>query len=55
MSHGTSHGVKATPKFYRFQEVGARPVDVTDIHFNPFKQHLFLVRALTWNFLGGIS
>ncbi|CAF94586.1 unnamed protein product, partial [Tetraodon nigroviridis] len=43
VNHGTSHGLKATPRFYRFQEVGARPVDVTQIHFSPFKQHLFLV------------
>lgn len=53
MNHGTSHGLKATPKFYRCQEEGARPVDVTEIHFSPFKQHLFLVRVLICNFLRG--
>lgn len=45
MNHGTSHGLKATPKCYRCQDAGVRPVDVTEIHFSPFKQHLFLVRA----------
>lgn len=53
MNHGTSHGLKATPKFYRCQEVGAQPVDVTEIHFSPFKQHMFLVRTLICNFFGG--
>ncbi|XP_047468098.1 cytoplasmic dynein 2 intermediate chain 1 isoform X2 [Mugil cephalus] len=43
VNHGTSHGLKAPPKFYRFQEVGLRPVDVSSIHFSPFRQHLFLV------------
>ncbi|XP_071341089.1 cytoplasmic dynein 2 intermediate chain 1 isoform X2 [Trachinotus anak] len=43
VSHGTSHGLKAPPKFYRFQEVGVRPVDVNSIHFSPFRQHFFLV------------
>uniref|UniRef100_A0A3P8T8R5 Dynein 2 intermediate chain 1 n=1 Tax=Amphiprion percula TaxID=161767 RepID=A0A3P8T8R5_AMPPE len=43
VNHGTSHGLKAPPKFYRCQEVGLRPVDITSIHFSPFKQHLFLV------------
>uniref|UniRef100_A0A3Q4HCU9 Dynein 2 intermediate chain 1 n=1 Tax=Neolamprologus brichardi TaxID=32507 RepID=A0A3Q4HCU9_NEOBR len=42
--HGTSHGLKAPPKFYRFQEVEVQPVDVTSIHFSPFRPHLFLVR-----------
>uniref|UniRef100_A0A3Q0SFI8 WD repeat domain 60 n=1 Tax=Amphilophus citrinellus TaxID=61819 RepID=A0A3Q0SFI8_AMPCI len=41
--HGTSHGLKAPPKFYRFQEVEVLPVDVTSIHFSPFRPHLFLV------------
>uniref|UniRef100_A0A3P9ATB6 Dynein 2 intermediate chain 1 n=1 Tax=Maylandia zebra TaxID=106582 RepID=A0A3P9ATB6_9CICH len=41
--HGTSHGLKAPPKFYRFQEVEVQPVDVTSIHFSPFRPHLFLV------------
>ncbi|XP_011606291.2 WD repeat-containing protein 60 [Takifugu rubripes] len=43
VNHGTSHGLKATPKFYRCQDAGVRPVDVTEIHFSPFQQHLFLV------------
>ncbi|XP_044033202.1 cytoplasmic dynein 2 intermediate chain 1 isoform X2 [Siniperca chuatsi] len=43
VNHGTSHGLKAPPKFYRFQEAGVRPVDVSSIHFSPFRQHLFLV------------
>ncbi|XP_039983566.1 cytoplasmic dynein 2 intermediate chain 1 isoform X2 [Xiphias gladius] len=41
--HGASHGLKAPPKFYRFQEAGVRPVDVSSIHFSPFRQNLFLV------------
>ncbi|XP_035765485.1 WD repeat-containing protein 60 [Neolamprologus brichardi] len=44
--HGTSHGLKAPPKFYRFQEVEVQPVDVTSIHFSPFRPHLFLVRVM---------
>ncbi|XP_070708871.1 cytoplasmic dynein 2 intermediate chain 1 isoform X1 [Pempheris klunzingeri] len=43
VNHGTSHGLKALPKFYRFQEAGVRPVEVSSIHFSPFRQHLFLV------------
>ncbi|KAM9331677.1 cytoplasmic dynein 2 intermediate chain 1 isoform 2-T2 [Pholidichthys leucotaenia] len=43
VNHGTSHGLKAPPKFYRFQEVDVRPVDITSIHFSPFRPHLFLV------------
>ncbi|XP_029314047.1 LOW QUALITY PROTEIN: WD repeat-containing protein 60 [Cottoperca gobio] len=43
VNHGTSHGLKAPPKFYRFQEAGVQPVDVTSIHFSPFRKHLFLV------------
>ncbi|XP_040921193.1 cytoplasmic dynein 2 intermediate chain 1 isoform X2 [Toxotes jaculatrix] len=43
VNHGTSHGLKAPPKFYRFQEPGVRPVDVSSIHFSPFRQNLFLV------------
>ncbi|XP_070784308.1 cytoplasmic dynein 2 intermediate chain 1 [Enoplosus armatus] len=43
VNHGTSHGLKAPPKFYRFQEAGVRPVDVSSIHFSPFRQRLFLV------------
>ncbi|XP_042366337.1 cytoplasmic dynein 2 intermediate chain 1 [Plectropomus leopardus] len=43
VNHETSHGLKAPPKFYRFQEAGVRPVDVSSIHFSPFRQHMFLV------------
>ncbi|XP_041817328.1 cytoplasmic dynein 2 intermediate chain 1 isoform X2 [Chelmon rostratus] len=43
VNHGTSHGLKAPPRFYRFQEVGVRPVDISSIHFSPFMRHLFLV------------
>uniref|UniRef100_A0A1A7XWG4 WD repeat domain 60 n=2 Tax=Iconisemion striatum TaxID=60296 RepID=A0A1A7XWG4_9TELE len=43
VSHGTSHGLKALPKFYMFQEVEERPVEISSIHFSPFKLHLFLV------------
>ncbi|XP_069552392.1 cytoplasmic dynein 2 intermediate chain 1 [Brachyistius frenatus] len=43
VNHGTSHGLKAPPKCYSFQEVGVRPVDVNSIHFSPFRQRLFLV------------
>ncbi|XP_074550066.1 cytoplasmic dynein 2 intermediate chain 1 isoform X2 [Halichoeres trimaculatus] len=43
VNHGTSHGLKTPPKFYRFQEAGVRPVKVTSINFCPFCSHLFLV------------
>ncbi|KAL6097721.1 dync2i1 [Pungitius sinensis] len=43
VNHETSHGLKAPPKFYRFQEAGVRPIDVTSMHFSPFRQQLFLV------------
>ncbi|XP_017261788.1 cytoplasmic dynein 2 intermediate chain 1 isoform X2 [Kryptolebias marmoratus] len=43
VSHGTSHGLKAPPKSYRFQEVEERPVDISSISFSPFRPHLFLV------------
>ncbi|CAJ1082070.1 WD repeat-containing protein 60 isoform X3 [Xyrichtys novacula] len=43
VNHGTSHGLKAPPKYYRFQEAGVRPVDITSINFSPFLSHLFLV------------
>ncbi|XP_024136089.1 WD repeat-containing protein 60 [Oryzias melastigma] len=43
VSHGTSYGLKALPKFYRFQEVEERPVDVCSIHFSPFRPNCFLV------------
>ncbi|XP_034997984.2 cytoplasmic dynein 2 intermediate chain 1 isoform X2 [Hippoglossus stenolepis] len=43
VNHGTSHSLKATPKFYRFQEAGVQPVDVNSIHFSPFRQNMFLV------------
>ncbi|XP_024248895.1 cytoplasmic dynein 2 intermediate chain 1 isoform X2 [Oncorhynchus tshawytscha] len=43
VNHGTSHGLKAPPKFYRPQVVGFRPVDVTSIDFSPFGEPIFLV------------
>ncbi|KAK2886574.1 cytoplasmic dynein 2 intermediate chain 1 [Channa argus] len=43
VNHGTSHGLKAPPNFYRFQEPGVRPVHVSSIHFSPFRQNMFLV------------
>ncbi|KAK2859570.1 hypothetical protein Q5P01_004190 [Channa striata] len=43
VNHGTSHGLKAAPNFYRFREPGVRPVDVSSIHFSPFRQNMFLV------------
>ncbi|KAK5601079.1 hypothetical protein CRENBAI_004525 [Crenichthys baileyi] len=43
VSHGTSHGLKAPPQFYRFQEVEERTVDISSIHFCPFSPNLFLV------------
>ncbi|XP_035981200.1 WD repeat-containing protein 60 [Fundulus heteroclitus] len=43
VSHGTSHGLKAPPQFYRFQEVDERTADVSAIHFSPFRPNLFLV------------
>ncbi|KAM4543925.1 cytoplasmic dynein 2 intermediate chain 1 isoform 2-T2 [Fundulus diaphanus] len=43
VSHGTSHGLKAPPQFYRFQEVDERTVDISAIHFSPFRPNLFLV------------
>ncbi|XP_033494623.1 cytoplasmic dynein 2 intermediate chain 1 isoform X2 [Epinephelus lanceolatus] len=43
VNHETSHGLKAPPKFYRFQEPGVRPVDVISVQFSPFRQQLFLV------------
>lgn len=51
VNHGTSHGLKAPPKFYRCEEAVLRPVDVSSIHFSPFMQHLFLVRVQIWLFL----
>ncbi|XP_029001560.1 cytoplasmic dynein 2 intermediate chain 1 [Betta splendens] len=43
VNHGTSHGLKAPPKFYRFQDPGTRPVDITAIQFSPFNHNMFLV------------
>ncbi|XP_061821776.1 cytoplasmic dynein 2 intermediate chain 1 isoform X2 [Nerophis lumbriciformis] len=43
VSHGTTQGLKAPPKFYSSQEFGARLVDVSSIHFSPFRPGLFLV------------
>ncbi|XP_054622330.1 cytoplasmic dynein 2 intermediate chain 1 isoform X2 [Dunckerocampus dactyliophorus] len=41
--HGTTQGLKAPPKFYSSKEFGARLVDVSAIHFSPFRPRLFLV------------
>jgi hypothetical protein len=46
VNHGTSHGLKAPPKFYRPQVVGFRPVDVASIDFSPFGEPIFLVRSV---------
>ncbi|KAK5877740.1 hypothetical protein CesoFtcFv8_025218 [Champsocephalus esox] len=43
VNHETSHGLKAPPRFYGFQEAAVQPVDVTSIRFSPFRRHLFLV------------
>ncbi|XP_028972221.2 WD repeat-containing protein 60 isoform X2 [Esox lucius] len=43
VNHGTSHGLKTTPKFYKPQVVGFRPVTVTSIDFSPFGEPIFLV------------
>ncbi|XP_062415042.1 cytoplasmic dynein 2 intermediate chain 1 isoform X2 [Pungitius pungitius] len=43
VNHETSHGLKAPPKLYRCQEAGVRPINVTSMHFSPFRQQLFLV------------
>ncbi|XP_061877600.1 cytoplasmic dynein 2 intermediate chain 1 isoform X2 [Entelurus aequoreus] len=43
VSHGTTQGLKAPPKFYSSQEFGARLVDVSSIQFSPFRPGLFLV------------
>ncbi|XP_011487298.1 WD repeat-containing protein 60 isoform X2 [Oryzias latipes] len=44
--HGTTFGLKASPRFYRFQEVEERPVDVCSIHFSPFRPDCFLVGCM---------
>ncbi|XP_028288466.1 WD repeat-containing protein 60 [Parambassis ranga] len=49
VNHGTTHGLKAPPKCYRFQEAIVRPVDVSSINFSPFGQHLFLVGCADGN------
>ncbi|KAK7881757.1 hypothetical protein WMY93_030166 [Mugilogobius chulae] len=41
--HGTSHGLKALPKFYRYQETKEKPVDINSLCFSPFRQDLFMV------------
>ncbi|XP_019731613.1 LOW QUALITY PROTEIN: WD repeat-containing protein 60 [Hippocampus comes] len=43
VSHGTTQGLKALPKCYTSQELATRLVDVTAIHFSPFRPQLFLV------------
>ncbi|KAJ8010225.1 hypothetical protein DPEC_G00072790 [Dallia pectoralis] len=43
VNHGTSHGLKTTPKLYMPHVVGFRPVNVTSIDFSPFGEPIFLV------------
>ncbi|XP_032900496.1 cytoplasmic dynein 2 intermediate chain 1 isoform X2 [Amblyraja radiata] len=43
VSHGTRHGLQATPRLYRPQSSDARPIQVTCIDFCNFEKTLFLV------------
>ncbi|XP_077410342.1 cytoplasmic dynein 2 intermediate chain 1 isoform X2 [Vanacampus margaritifer] len=43
VSHGTTQGLKAPPKCYSSWKLASRLVDVSAIHFSPFRPHLFLV------------
>ncbi|XP_035272208.1 WD repeat-containing protein 60 isoform X3 [Anguilla anguilla] len=43
VTHGTRHGLKILPKFYRPQEDGLRPVHITTVDVSPFGEPLFLV------------
>ncbi|KAJ8277578.1 hypothetical protein GJAV_G00076910 [Gymnothorax javanicus] len=43
VTHGTRHGLKIPPKFYRSQEDGVRPVQITAVDVSPFGEPLFLV------------
>ncbi|KAJ8419128.1 hypothetical protein AAFF_G00006270 [Aldrovandia affinis] len=43
VTHGTRHGLKIPPKFYRPQEAGLKPVHVTAVDISPFGQPVFLV------------
>ncbi|KAJ8376791.1 hypothetical protein SKAU_G00073710 [Synaphobranchus kaupii] len=43
VTHGTRHGLKIPPKFYRPQEEGLRPVHITAVDVSPFGEPLFLV------------
>ncbi|XP_037135338.1 cytoplasmic dynein 2 intermediate chain 1 isoform X2 [Syngnathus acus] len=43
VSHGTTQGLKALPKRYTSQESATRLVDVSAVHFSPFRPNLFLV------------
>ncbi|XP_055520578.1 cytoplasmic dynein 2 intermediate chain 1 isoform X3 [Leucoraja erinacea] len=42
VSHGTRHGLQATPRLYRPQTSGARPIQVTCIDFCNFEKTMFL-------------
>ncbi|KAI1889176.1 hypothetical protein AGOR_G00176380 [Albula goreensis] len=43
VNHGTRHGLKVPPKFYRPLEAGLRPVNVTSIDVSLFGEPMFLV------------
>ncbi|XP_077364814.1 cytoplasmic dynein 2 intermediate chain 1 isoform X2 [Festucalex cinctus] len=43
VSHGTIQGLKALPKCYGSWKLATRLVDVSAIHFSPFRPRLFLV------------
>ncbi|XP_023659783.2 cytoplasmic dynein 2 intermediate chain 1 [Paramormyrops kingsleyae] len=41
--HGTRHGTRSPPMFYRSQKGGLSPVRVTSLDFSPFDESIFLV------------
>ncbi|XP_048866261.1 cytoplasmic dynein 2 intermediate chain 1 [Brienomyrus brachyistius] len=41
--HGTRHGLRSPPTFYRSQKGGRSPVPVTSLDFSPFDESIFLV------------
>ncbi|XP_043917959.1 cytoplasmic dynein 2 intermediate chain 1 [Protopterus annectens] len=43
VSHGTRHGLRTSPRLYKPQQNGPRPVQVTCLNFCPFEETLFLV------------
>lgn len=46
ISHGTRQDLKVSPKLYKPQQPGMRPVKVNVIDFSPFGEPVFLVRKL---------